>query len=233
MATTALLSQVPTQSPLKQVNASRTKPVALFDSQWAELTANPSLLASKSNIQITSYFQDLFCLTPNAAVLAAALDKLTTDQLTRQFGVRCGCPSVAADDGRGVIPVLTVECLSTVDRAALLYSLQMLSKYSKRLIAKISAAPTWSRSAEQTISCQRGSGLTLFPVAEPNPIPAQYPLPILREDVLPAYGAPCRLARARRRRLHRKRAPALARSATHPFAPPSQPRPAARKTNPR
>ena len=95
MATPALSKHAPTQSPLKQVNAARTKPVALFDSQWAELTTNPSLLANKSTTTTTRYFQDLFCLKPNSAVLAAALDNVPTDELVREYKASDGlCPSV-------------------------------------------------------------------------------------------------------------------------------------------
>lgn len=87
MATPSLANNVATQSPLKQVNATPTKPIPLFDSHWAELSTNPSLLNNNSTAQTTRYFQDLFCLKPNSAVLSAALDQLSTEQLTREFKV--------------------------------------------------------------------------------------------------------------------------------------------------
>jgi hypothetical protein len=87
MATPALSNHVPTSSPLKQVNATPAKPVPLFDSQWAELTANPSLLANKSTLETTRYFQDLFCLKPNGGVLSVAFAKLSTEQVVREYKV--------------------------------------------------------------------------------------------------------------------------------------------------
>ncbi|ORY91636.1 hypothetical protein BCR35DRAFT_328230 [Leucosporidium creatinivorum] len=70
-------------SPLKQVNADPAsvprKPK--LQTSWDKLTQDPAAFAGQSTSQITSFFAELFCLTPTVKIIEDSLDRLEISDL--------------------------------------------------------------------------------------------------------------------------------------------------------